>query len=59
MDSLKYEARVQEDFAEGSRVGITGTPANILLHNQTAEATLKVGALPLEAFKTEINKMLK
>jgi len=59
MDSSKYEARVQEDFMEGSKIGITGTPANILLHNLTGEAVLKVGALPLEAFKAEIDKMLK
>ena len=44
---------------EGSKIGITGTPANILLHNLTGEAVLKVGALPLEAFKAEIDKMLK
>jgi len=59
MDSLKYESRVKEDFAEGSKIGITGTPANILLHNQTGQAVLKVGALPVEAFKSEIDKMLK
>jgi protein-disulfide isomerase len=59
MDSLKYEARVQEDFTEGSKIGITGTPASILIHNQTGDVVLKVGALPLEAFKAEIDKMLK
>jgi protein-disulfide isomerase len=59
MDGSKHAARVQEDFVEGSKIGITGTPANILLNNQTGDAALKVGALPFEAFKTEIDKMLK
>jgi protein-disulfide isomerase len=59
LDSQRYQQRVQEDVAEGGQIGITGTPANILLHNQTGEAALKVGALPLEAFKPDIEKMLR
>lgn len=59
LDNQKYEKRVQEDVVEGGQIGITGTPANILLHSQTGEAVMKFGALPLEAFKTEIDKMLK
>jgi len=59
LDNQRYQQRVQEDVVEGGQIGITGTPANILLHSQTGEAVMKFGALPLEAFKTEIDKMLK
>jgi predicted DsbA family dithiol-disulfide isomerase len=59
LDNQKYEKRVQEDVVEGDQIGISGTPANILLHSQTGEAVMKFGALPLEAFKTAIDKMLK
>jgi protein-disulfide isomerase len=59
LDSQKYEKRVQEDVVEGGQIGITGTPANILLHSQTGDAVMKFGALPIEAFKPDIDKMLK
>lgn len=59
LDSGKYAERVQKDFQEGSESGITGTPGNILLNNQTGEARLKAGALSFEALKAEIDQMLK
>jgi protein-disulfide isomerase len=57
-ESGKYERRVKEDFNEGGQIGITGTPTNILLNNQTGEVVLKTGAQPLDAFKPDITKML-
>jgi protein-disulfide isomerase len=57
-ESGKYEARVKEDFEEGQKIGINGTPASILLHNQTGEVVLKSGALPPEAFKADIERLL-
>jgi len=59
LNSEKYAARVQEDFSEGSNSGISGTPGSILLNNKTGEVRRKSGALPLEAFKAEIEQMLK
>ena len=58
LDSGKYAARVEEDLAEGTQIGISGTPANILLNNQTGETRVKTGAQPLAAFKTDIEEML-
>ena len=54
----KYAARVQEDVAEGAQIGITGTPSNVLLHNQTGDTRLKTGAQPVTAFKVDLEKML-
>lgn len=59
LDSGKYTERVQDDFQEGTNSGISGTPGNILLNNQTGEVKLKSGALPVEALKAEIDQMLK
>ena len=58
LESERYAKRVQEDFQEGTSSGISGTPGNILLNNTTGEVKLKSGALPVEALKVEINKML-
>jgi protein-disulfide isomerase len=58
IDSGKYAARVQEDLEDGSQIGVTGTPASVLLHNATGEVILKVGAQPFEAFKPDIDKLL-
>lgn len=59
MSSGKYSARVQEDLDEGMEIGVTGTPANILLNNLTGEVVLKAGAQPLEAFKPDIDRLLE
>ncbi len=58
LDSGRRAARVREDFQEGSESGITGTPGNILLHNETGEVSLHSGAKPLQVFKREIDRML-
>ncbi|HEU5338327.1 MAG TPA: thioredoxin domain-containing protein [Sulfuricaulis sp.] len=59
LDSGKMVARVGEDFAEGSKIGITGTPGNILLNNKTGDVRLRPGARPFETFKSEIDQMLR
>jgi protein-disulfide isomerase len=56
--SGKYEARGKEDLEEGAKIGITGTPANILLHHPTGEVIYKSGAQPIEAFKADIENLL-
>jgi len=58
VDSGKHTSRVQEDLDEGVKIGITGTPANILVRNDTGEVVLKVGAQPLDSFKPDIEKLL-
>lgn len=59
LDSGRMAARVQEDLAEGNTIGIDGTPGNILRNNKTGAVKLMVGALPFEAFKAEIDQMLR
>lgn len=59
LDSGKYTARVEEDFIEGTQIGINGTPGNILLNNETGAVAVRPGAIPLAALKVEIDKLLK
>jgi len=68
LDRAKFEecfnngqqtARVLEDLKTGENSGVTGTPASFLIHNQTGEIRLKVGAVPFEAIKAEIDQMLE
>jgi protein-disulfide isomerase len=57
-ESGRYAIRVKEDLDEASKIGITGTPANILLNNQSGQVVSIMGAQPFEAFKAEIEKLL-
>jgi protein-disulfide isomerase len=59
IEAAKYASRVQEDLDEGVQFGITGTPANFLLRNDTGEVILKVGAQPADAIKPDIDKLLE
>ena len=58
LDSERYAARVKEDFDEGGSVGISGTPGNILLDNETGDVSVQSGAKPLAALKRAIDEML-
>jgi protein-disulfide isomerase len=58
LTSGKYASRVQEDVDEGSQIGVSGTPANILLHNETGAVAVKPGAQPIDDFKKDIDKLL-
>ena len=57
--SGRHLARVQADFAEGSRAGITGTPGNILINNVTGEVRAKSGAVPLASITAAVEQLLQ
>lgn len=59
LDTGRYADRVQEELLEGQKLGINGTPGNVLVNNVTGQAVLKVGAQPASVFESEINKMLE
>ena len=59
LNSGRYTGRVQEDLEEGSRIGITGTPGNILLNNETGEVTVLPGAKPASVLEANISRMLE
>lgn len=56
--SGQQAARVKDDIDEAAQIGVNGTPANILIKNATGETALKTGALPLEALKPDVDRLL-
>jgi protein-disulfide isomerase len=58
LDTGRYTARVKEDFNEGAQIGITGTPGNVLLNNETGAVRLTPGAVPFAALKGQIDQLL-
>lgn len=58
LESRKYESHVAQDIEEGSAAGVTGTPGNIIINNETGETMLVEGAQPFDSFKPIIDQML-
>lgn len=58
LDSGKYAERVQADIREGSEIGVTGTPATIILHHKTGKVLVQSGAYPIETFTRIIESLL-
>jgi len=57
--SGRKSVRVKEDLAEGSAIGINGTPGNILRNNRTGAVVTRHGAQPIQQFTGAINGLLK
>lgn len=58
LEEERYAARVQEDYEEGVSIGISGTPGNILLHNESGEVMPRPGAAPFDVMKQLIDGLL-
>lgn len=59
LESGRMSARVKEDFVEGTAIGITGTPGNILRNNRTGAVVTRHGAQPIQQFTGAIDGLLK
>lgn len=57
VESGRHEERVKADLAEGVRIGITGTPGNILLNNETGEVVTRAGAQPINALREAVEEL--
>ncbi|MCF7844584.1 MAG: DsbA family protein [Kiritimatiellales bacterium] len=58
LNSDKYAQYVKDDMNGGSRAGVSGTPGNIIIDNDTGETRLVSGAQPVDNFKAVIDEML-
>ncbi len=58
LDSGKYAQLVKNQIADGTAAGVSGTPSTFLI-DAKGNTKLIVGAQPIDAFKTEIDKVLK
>lgn len=54
----RFTAQIQEDYDDGTRIGIRGTPGNILLHNASGEVSPIPGAVPVEALSQSVDRSL-
>lgn len=57
-NSTRFDDKIAADAANATDVGVTGTPGNILLNNETGEAYRIDGAQGIDLFKTFIDEML-
>ncbi len=55
----KYEQLFNDQMAAAQAAGVNGTPGNILIDMKTGNARVLSGAQPFEAFKKNIDEMLK
>ncbi len=61
-DGTKYDAKIKSDIADGSVVGVNGTPSFFIGKSDpsgTINGTIIVGAQPYSAFQTAIDPLLK
>jgi len=58
VESGKYAERVRRDFTEGASVGVNGTPHTIVYSKRSGKQARIGGALPLEAAKEIIDRVI-
>lgn len=52
-----FAKKVQQQLADGSKAGVTGTPGSIILNNKTGNLKLISGALPADSIQKEIDAL--
>jgi protein-disulfide isomerase len=58
LSSDAIKKRITADIADGKNAGISGTPGVILVNRQTNKVEVLAGAVPIEAVKEAVNKLL-
>lgn len=59
MVSERHNAKIQEDIQLATRVGITGTPALVIVDNQTGKSQVLKGAQPPQSIMAIIKRMME
>lgn len=57
LESERYLSKIQQHQNEGTASGVTGTPGNLVVDNETGEAVLVEGAQPFNVFKGVIDQL--
>lgn len=58
LDSSRMAARVKEDYEDGVKIGISGTPGTIFLNHQRGDFIVTAGALPLTNLQAALDRLL-
>ncbi|MDQ7009903.1 MAG: thioredoxin domain-containing protein [Candidatus Gracilibacteria bacterium] len=60
IDAKTFDKKIKNQQATGTReFGVTGTPGNVLINNETGEYEVISGAYPTDAFVKIIDRLLK
>lgn len=59
LDSGKYYTEVQKDLSDGAQLGVSGTPAFIIVKRDGSKITSLTGAQPYSTFKSTIDGLLQ
>ena len=55
LETGKFAGRVLEDYNDGTNIGITGTPGNVLRNNRTGRVVVRAGAVPAANLKNALD----
>ncbi len=55
LETGKFAGRVLEDYNDGTNIGITGTPGNVLRNNRTGKVVVRAGAVPAANLKNALD----
>ena len=55
LDEGKFAQRVKDQMAFGRTLGVTGTPGNIVINNETGDFVKVSGAVPATSFDTAVS----
>lgn len=58
VDGGEFAQKVKDQMAFGQSLGVTGTPGNIVINNETLDTTKVSGAVPANAFDGAISGYL-
>jgi protein-disulfide isomerase len=57
LDSGRMAAQVKEDYQDGVKAGITGTPGVILLNHTTGDVLPMAGAVPMQQLQAAVDRL--
>ena len=58
LDSGRMAARVAEDYEDGAKAGISGTPGVIFLNQKTGDAIPMAGAVPVQQLQQAVDRLI-
>lgn len=58
MDSGKYKEKIQKEMDRGTALGVTGTPATVVVDNETGKSVLVKGAQPPQAILEAMSQLM-
>ncbi len=59
LESRRFTERVLEDYNDGTNIGITGTPGNVLRNNRTGRVVVQAGAVPAANLKNALDGLFR